>query len=207
MPEGQQQSFIDQTACLEESGSEGGAEEYRDSCHEPEVQDIGSEEICEPPMTRRRIHEIGNDLMSAEDSRTYVNLTDQRQTPTESRGDSEPEHHQHESGPKVEEKAPQGRSDIEVTRERSRTPPKVRVVKPSVEEAKESVAGKTEYDQQALMALQKDCLVFLAYGRMALPAAKMFESQNEKKEKRGNTLCYEKENKGVREGLDASRRE
>ena len=91
--------------------------------------------------------------------------------------------------------------------ERSRTPPKVRVVKPSVEEAKDSVAGVTEDDQQALMALQRDCLVFLADGRMALPAAKMFESHNEKKEKRGKTLCYEKESKKVRGGLDMSRRD
>ena len=36
--------------------------------------------------------------------------------------------------------------------------------------------------------------------------AKRFQSKNDKKEARGKTLNYEKENKEVREGLDISRK-
>ena len=207
MPEGHQQSFVDQTECLEEPGSEGEAAEDRDSCYEPEDLDTGTEEPYEPATTRRRIHGIGSDLKPTKDSRADTSPTDQGQVPTESRGDPETRHLQREPESKIEQEIQQEKSDTYVIRERSRTPPKERAAKSSNEDTQDPVGEVTENDRQALMALQRDCLVFLADGRIALPAAKMFESHNEKKEKRGNTLCYEKESKEVREGLDVSRRD
>ena len=45
-------------------------------------------------------------------------------------------------------------------------------------------------------------LAFLGDGRLRIPMAMnaVFETKNDKKEKRGKTLCYEKESKEVREG-------
>ena len=49
-------------------------------------------------------------------------------------------------------------------------------------------------------------LCFLAEdSRLKVPMAVKYETLNEKKEKRGKTLTYEKESKEVREGLDISR--
>ena len=50
-------------------------------------------------------------------------------------------------------------------------------------------------------------LAFLGTRTPNLPKAKKFCSKNEKKEKRGETLSYERESKETREGLDVSRRE
>ena len=50
-------------------------------------------------------------------------------------------------------------------------------------------------------------LAFLGTRTPNLPKAKKFSTKNEKKEKRGKTLSYERESKEIREGLDVSRRE
>ena len=50
-------------------------------------------------------------------------------------------------------------------------------------------------------------LAFLGTRTTNLPKPKKISSKNEKKEKRGNTLSYEKESKELREGLDISRQE
>jgi hypothetical protein len=52
----------------------------------------------------------------------------------------------------------------------------------------------------------KALLAFFAE-RMPVPMSKGLETKNDKKEKRGKTLNYDKENKEIREGLDISRRE
>ena len=56
-----------------------------------------------------------------------------------------------------------------------------------------------------------DGLVGFLGERLPVPMAKaafnaVFESKNDKKEESGNNLCYEKESKEIREGLDVSRR-
>ena len=50
-------------------------------------------------------------------------------------------------------------------------------------------------------------LAFLGQRMPKLPRAKKFATKNEKKEKRGKTLNYERESKDLREGLDISRKE
>ena len=56
-------------------------------------------------------------------------------------------------------------------------------------------------------AVSDALLAFLGTRTPKLPRVKKFSTKNEKKEKRGKTLSYERESKEIREGFDVSRKE